>query len=246
MDAMNYENQSKERYSQKAEDVFRIIDGKVNTVFQEVRAWRGWELVTSPSADPAIFLAVVREIFLAVHMYQSHTTEAGFRMIGRLPKTEVKLMQVLTHHKADEAEHGIWAWEDYLTLGGDAANRRLPATPATFAVAGVWSWMATECNPFGYIGAEYLFENLTERVTKEIVGMLAARNVPQTGLRFIVEHATEDEKHSNLFRHLIKETVSRHPDSVYDMLRCFDYFHQVYPLPVWDEAFQRATKNFPR
>lgn len=26
------------------------------------------------------------------------------------------------------------------------------------------------------------------------------------------------------------------------MLRCFDYFHAVYPLPVWDEAFERATK----
>jgi hypothetical protein len=24
------------------------------------------------------------------------------------------------------------------------------------------------------------------------------------------------------------------------MFRCFDYFHHVYPLPVWDEAFERA------
>jgi hypothetical protein len=24
------------------------------------------------------------------------------------------------------------------------------------------------------------------------------------------------------------------------MLRCYDYFEYVYPLPVWDEAYERA------
>lgn len=230
------------RYSAEAETLFSLLDAKVAAIFQEVRSWRGWQLVTDASADPALFRAVIREIFYAVHLYQADTTEAGFRMIGRMPKTEVKLLQVLSHHKAEEAEHGVWAFEDYLALGGDPerAGRR-PQTPATFAVAGVWWWMAETADPLGYLGAEYLFENLTERVTREIVTMLAQRKLPADGLRFIVEHATEDEKHSNLFRHLVKDTLTRIPQSADGMLRCFDYFAQVYPLPVWDEAFIRAT-----
>jgi hypothetical protein len=234
---------SKQRYSKDAEKMFSILDAKVDDVFNQVKAWSGWALVADENADPERFKAVVREIFLAVHMYQGHTTEAGFRMIGRLPKCEVKLMQVLTHHKADEAEHGLWAWQDYLALGGDKAVEANAESPATFAVAAVWWWMAENCNPYGYIGAEYLFENLTERVTKDIVAMLMSKSISPVGMRFIVEHATEDEKHSNLFRHLIKDTLTRKPESFFEMLRCFDLFNQVYPIPVWDEAYKRAIKN---
>ena len=43
----------------------------------------------------------------AVTWYQPHTTEAGFHMIGRLAKSEVKLVQALCSHKAEEAEHGL-------------------------------------------------------------------------------------------------------------------------------------------
>jgi len=231
------------RYSSEAESAFEEIEDRVTEIFDQVRAWRGWRLVTDQASDPAAFRAVVREIFYAVHLYQADTTEAGFRMIGRLPKQEGKLIQVLTHHKAEEAEHGLWAYEDFLALGGGDHAARRPQSPATFAVAAVWWWMAESEDPLGYLGAEYLFENLTERVTKEIMSMLAARDIPGDGLRFIVEHATEDVKHSNLLRHLVKDTVTRIPGSEAAMMRCLDHFAHVYPLPVWDEAFIRATES---
>ncbi len=230
-----------DRYSAEAEEAFAVLDARVGEIFEEIVAWRGWRLVTDRSADPHAFRAVVREIFRAVHMYQRHTTEAGFRMIGRLPKGEVKLLQVVSHHKAEEAEHGLWALEDFVTLGGDRRQALgEPPSPATFAVAAVWWRMADVEDPFGYFGAEYLFENLTLRVATAFLEKLHQRGLSTSGLRFIVEHATEDEKHSNLFRHLIKDTVSRFPDTVPAMLRCFDYFRAVYPLPVWDEAYERA------
>jgi len=229
------------RYSEAAEETLRYLDRRSEEIFAEIRQWRGWPLVIDPAVPPEEFLGVVREIFFAVSLYQPDTTEAGFRMIGRLPKSEVKLLQVLTHHKADEAEHGVWAYEDYLALGG-ARNRPVgrPQTPATFAIAAVWWWMAESEDPFGYLGAEYLFEHLTEIVTKEVMEALDRRGVTHKGLRFIVEHATEDIKHGNLFRHLVRDTVTRYPASAEAMVRCFEHFAQVYPLPAWDEAFRRA------
>jgi hypothetical protein len=34
-------------------------------------------------------------------------------MIGRFPKREVEVMRRLAAHKAEEAEHGQWALEDF-------------------------------------------------------------------------------------------------------------------------------------
>jgi hypothetical protein len=72
------------------------------------------------------------------------------------------------------------------------------------------------------------------------LGIIETRGLRNEGLRFVVEHATEDVKHATLIRHLILDVATRHPGSAAAMLRCFDYFNAVYPLPVWDEAYRRA------
>lgn len=224
-----------------ARATFSELDRRVNTIFAQVQAWRGWTAIIDPEATPGLLLAVAREIFHAVEMYQAHTTEAGFHMFGRLPKGEVKLIQALCNHKAIEAEHGLWAAEDRrkLSLGG-IAEPTSHASPATFAVAAVWWRIAKIEEPLGYLGAEYLFEQLTALVTGAVLKVIEDRRLPAEGLRFIVEHATEDEKHATFLRHLILNTVTRYPDSADAMLRCFDYFHAVYPIPVWEEAYLRA------
>ena len=228
-------------YSIQATATFNELDRRVLRIFAEVQAWRGWMHISQPDVRPDQIIAAIREVFRSVAMYQSFTTEAGFYMIGRLPKGEVRLLQQLCGHKAEEAEHGLWAVEDYLKLGGDEESLNLPPTPATFAVAAVWWRMAEVEDPFGYLGAEYLFEQLTMLVTQALLPILQKHGLSHDGLRFAVEHATEDAKHAVFVKHLILETVTRYPASAAAMLRCFDYFHAVYPLPVWDEAFQRAT-----
>lgn len=172
-------------------------------------------------------------------MYQPHTIEASFRMFGRLPKHDVRLNQMTCGHKADEAEHGIWAAEDMQHLGGDwKADQEL--SPATFAVSAVW-WRIADTQPaLGYYGAEYLFERLTMLLTEELMPIIKARQLPAKGLRFIIEHATEDAKHATFFKHLILRVVSTYPESAAAMLRCFDYFAHVFPIPVWEEAIVRA------
>jgi pyrroloquinoline quinone (PQQ) biosynthesis protein C len=119
----------------------------------------------------------------------------------------------------------------------------MPPSPATFAVAAVWWRMAQVEDPLGYLGAEYLFEQLTALVTQAALPIIQGRALPRDGLRFVIEHATEDVKHATFIKHLILDVATRYPDSAQAMLRCFDYFHAVYPLPVWDEAFERAMND---
>lgn len=226
-------------YSGHAIATFEELDRRVSAIFEDVKRWRGWQTINDPSTPPDRIVAIVREIFRSVVWYQSHTTEAGFHMFGRFPKHEVKLIQAVCSHKAEEAEHGVWAREDHAKLGG--ADVTAHPSPATFVVAAVWWRMAMEEDPLGYLGAEYLFEQLTALVTQAALPIIKSKDLPRDGLRFVIEHATEDVKHATFFRHLILDVVTRYPSSTEAMFRCFDYFHAVYPLPVWDEAFVRAT-----
>ena len=67
--------------------------------------------------------------------------------------------------------------------------------------------------------------------------------MPASAIGFIVDHATEDVKHTNLVVHWILDIATRYPSSGESMLRAFDYFAHVYPIPVWDEALGRARAS---
>jgi hypothetical protein len=230
----------REHYSDDARAVLRALEARLEDVLADVYRMTGWKQITHPSAPRALVRATLREVFRGVYWYQRHTTEAGFLMLGRLPKSEVKIMKALLLHKHEEALHGEWALRDYLALGGTTEGAMEPPSPATFAVAAVWWRMAQTELPLGYLGAEYLFECLTMRVTQPLLAALRGHEVPEAEIGFLVEHATEDIKHTNLIAHWILDSATRYPDSAESMLRCFDYFRAVYPLPVWQEAFDRA------
>lgn len=234
-------DQTEDRYSPQAREVVALLEARIESVYAQVRTQPYWPLLFASDTPPTLLRAIMRETFLQVYSYQRHTTEAGFLMIGRLPKHEVKLIKSTILHKTEEAEHGEWALRDYVALGGEE-NHAKTVSPdaATFAVAAVWWRMALVEEPFGYFGAEYLFEYLTMKLAQPLVDQLASRGLGEEGLGFIIEHATEDVKHTRLLRHLIADSVTRYPESAAAMLRCFDYFSQVYPLPVWEAAYQRA------
>lgn len=229
------------RYSARAHEVIATFDARVHEVFQQVQQQTFWKTLLNPETPPETLTRIFREVFLAIYWYQKHTTEAGFHMIGRLPGHEETLLKLLMLHKIEEAGHNAWAFRDYELLGGSVqyANTT-PMSASCFAVTGVWWRMATAESPFGYIGAEYLFEYLTMICSQALVPVFKDRGLKADGLRFIIDHATEDEKHTKLVKHLIMDCVTRYPESEAAMLRCFDYFRQVYPLPVWTEAYQRA------
>ncbi len=233
---------SSKEFSPLAERTIQELEARTLAVFERVRASAVWRAATDPRSSDALVRAIIREVFFSVYSYQRHTTEAGFLMIGRLPKEEFRLISTLTHHKAEEAEHNGWAHRDYLLLGGTESERAATMTPACFAVAAVWWRMGLVEDPFGYLGAEYLFEYLTAIAAQSMLLTFRDRGFGREGFAFIIDHATEDVKHTNLLRHLVGYTVTKYPASREAMLRCFDHFAQVYPVPVWEEAHARATR----
>ena len=134
------------------------------------------------------------------------------------------------------------AVEEYFPglLGGTKETANGPPSPATASVAAMWWYMAVNEDPLGYVGAEYLFEYLTARIAPDLLQALTVHRVSITNLGFIRDHAHEDIAHTQLLRSIASRIVDCYPGAERAMFRCFDYFRQVYPLPVWLEALERA------
>ncbi len=224
------------------------LSARVDQVLGEVEREESWRFLFRPSTTSEQIEELLSQVFLRVWWYQPKTTEAGFHMLGRLPKAETQLLKSLLNHKAEEASHGEWALRDFSLLGGSKQEKAAPLSPACFAVVGTWWLMANEEDPFGYLGAEYLFEELTVRVCSVLLPLFKAKGVRLEKIGFITEHAIEDIKHSNLIRHWITDISERYPQADESMLRCFDYFNQVYPIAVWREAYDavRSKETVPR
>jgi pyrroloquinoline quinone (PQQ) biosynthesis protein C len=214
----------------------RALDDRVGDVEADVHTEEFWRMLVTEPAGVRYTRAMLRETMLRTYWYQPQTTEAGFHMLGRFPKAENHWLRALLNHKAEEAEHGNWALRDYLALGGTPQLAEQGPSPATFAVAAVWWHMARVANPLGYLGAEYLFEELTARVTRDLIGALETTGSTGEGFGFVIDHAREDVKHANLIRHLVGEVVTKHPSAEREIVASFDRFLHVYPLPVWREA----------
>jgi hypothetical protein len=66
------------------------------------------------------------------------------------------------------------------------------------------------------------------------------------GLEFISHHATADLEHTAQIRALIVEVADRYPAASTSVAYGFEYFKQVYPMPVWDAARRRALNRVAR
>src|SRR5262245_53452074 len=62
--------------------ILAALDARIDAVFASVQQQPYWQETVADSTPVARVRAVLREIFLSVHWYQPHTTEAGFAMIG--------------------------------------------------------------------------------------------------------------------------------------------------------------------
>src|SRR5437016_2920980 len=97
-------------------------------------------------------------------------------------------------------------------------------------------------DPFAYLGALYPFEGLTPIVCNAVREALLKNGFPQQALEFIDFHATEDIKHTNLVRKLLKYAVKTYPRAADSITTGLEYFLAVYPLPVWVTAYRRALE----
>lgn len=214
------------------------LERRLESAVEAFLGSRVWSVLSSPETSTGTVIAILRELHWEIHCYQPRTTKAGFHMIGGAAVEDMKVMRTLLLHKWDEVEHRAWAWECYLALGGDP-GRSERLSPEAHAVCAVWESMA-KMSALSYVGAEYLFEALTARLTPLVVNALRRHGLAAEGMRFIVDHAVEDQKHKNLFEHLIIEIGDAHPELHDDVLYAYDCFYAVYPAALWEGCLRRA------
>jgi hypothetical protein len=237
------------RASVIGDQIITELDVRIQKVIQEFWDSPIGRLVSSiNTTSTELIAATIREIYWEIHCYQPFTTKAGFALIGGAAPEDRKVMRALLLHKWEEVEHRVWALDGYKALGGDESRIGREGelmSPGAFAVAAVWERLAQTIHPLCYLGAEYLFEDLTARLAKLVAEALLSRGISPEGMRFIVSHAVEDEKHSNLLKRLIQEVGETHPELSTQLLFAFDCFHQVYPMPLWIAAYARAEQRVP-
>ena len=223
------------------------LDHRIGRVLRDIEATELWQVVTSPQAPPDLLRAIMREVYLEIYSYQPHVIEATIATIGRMPKTDPKMIQRMLIHQAEEADHGEMALRDYVSLGGDEQHaRNSPISPASFAVASLWWGLWRMADPFCYLGALYPFEGLTPIVCQRVLQALTRNGFPGHALEYINFHATEDVKHANLVRKLLKYVVRTYPRAADSINVGIEYFLAVYPLPVWQTAYDRAIAGLPQ
>jgi pyrroloquinoline quinone (PQQ) biosynthesis protein C len=218
------------------------LDARIDRLLQEIRTNRVWRTVTDPATPPELTRAVMREIYLEIAAYQPDVIEAAIATIGQMPRSlDERKVKAMLLHQAEEFSHGEMALRDYVALGGDeAAARSRRPSPAATAVIGVWWALCRRREPFAYLGALYPFEGLTPIVASLVKPSLLAAGCGDDSLEFITFHSEEDPKHTNLVRRLITDVAGQFPEAADQMLYGIESFLQVYPLPVWETALDRA------
>lgn len=218
------------------------LERRIELLLEHIQAEEFWTTLISPSTKPEFIRAIMAEQYLQIVGYQTDAIEAAIAAIGQMPRSlDPRHVRSMLVHQSDEWDHGEMALRDFVGLGGsesEARSRRM--SPEAFAVAGVWWLIARKRDPFAYLGALYLFEGLTPRVTGMVKPALRAMGMGDRALEYIEFHSTEDIKHANLVHHLISRVATQYPGAVESMKYGYECFEQVYPLPVWRAAYLRA------
>ncbi len=219
-----------------------LLDARIARLYGEIQQTPMWGLLHDPDTDIELLKLVMREVYLEISTYQPHVIEAAITAISHMPRSlEERTVKAMLRHQAEEFTHGEMALRDYAALGGDVEwARRQKMTPASYAVASVWMFIAHERDPFAYLGALYPFEGLTPQVSGSTKDVLIARGFPEGALEFVTFHAEEDPRHTALVRALIEKVAVGFPESRASMMRGIENFLAIYPIPVWQTAYERA------
>lgn len=223
-----------------------LLDNRIAALFAEIQKSPMWALLQDPDTDIELLKLFMREIYLEISTYQPHVIEAAITAIGHMPRSlDERTVKAMLRHQAEEFTHGEMALRDYAALGGDVEwARRQRMSSASYAVASVWMFIAHERDPFAYLGALYPFEGLTPQVSGGALETLVKRGFPQGALEFVTFHAEEDPRHTALVRALIERIADRYPESRESMLAGIENFLSIYPLPVWQTAYDRALNEY--
>ena len=224
----------------------QVLDSRIQGIYSTIVATDMWKALHSPETPIELLKLAMREVYLEISTYQPHAIEAAITAISQMPRSlDERTVKAMLRHQAEEFTHGEMALRDYKALGGDVewARAQRPS-PAAYAVASVWTFIAHERDPFAYLGALYPFEGLTPQVSGGALETLINRGFPTDALEFVTFHAEEDPRHTALIRALIEKVANKYPESRESILHGIDNFLNIYPIPVWQTAYDRALAYF--
>jgi hypothetical protein len=228
------------------ESIIQWLDGRIADLLVEIEKQEVWKVLTSPQTDLRLLRRIMQEVYLEIFSYQPHAIEGAITAIAQMPRSmPVRMIKAMLRHQAEEFDHGEMALRDYVALGGneDFARNLHRISPAAYSVAALWRMIAHERDPFAYLGALYPFEGLTPIVSERIKRALLQRGFPSGALEFVEFHSTEDPKHTELVRTLIQGVVTRYPEAARSIREGLDRFLAIYPIPVWQTAYERALAH---
>ncbi len=217
-----------------------LLEGALDALVQHVQASPMFHAVSASQAEKRLVSNTLKHIYLSIYQYQPHVTEATFTAVGRMPKHSEKLIMKMIVQQVEEVEHADMALRDYLRLGGDEALVKGPMFPECAAVAAMCHYLGEHCHPAAYLGFMYIFEALTPIMATQAQRIMSAKDYLPAAREFVDLHATEDIRHTNMILAVIEEIIRVDPAAHDAILFGLRSFLAVYPLPVWNAAYERA------
>jgi hypothetical protein len=218
----------------------QALQASLDALVQEVQKSPVFLALTAPDADKRLITDTLKNIYLSIYQYQPHVTEATFTAVGRMPKQSEQLIKTMILQQVEEVEHADMALRDYLRLGGDEALAKGPMFPECAAVAAMCHFLGEHCHPAAYLGFMYIFEALTPIMATQAQKLMGTSDYLPAAREFIDLHATEDIRHTDMIVSVIGDLLKIDPSAAEAILFGLRSFVAVYPLPVWNAAYERA------
>lgn len=230
-----------------SDDVMTRLDARVQRLVHDMQERPFFRAVLSQELPPATLREVLKEVYLEIAHYQEHIIEASIALIGQLPRRlDVRLVEELLHHQAEEFDHGEMAIRDYVGLGGDEGAARSPRlTPTAFGVAALRRMMVHTRDWPAWLGSLYVVECSTPILTGLVREHFRTRGIPTRGLEFIDHHATADLEHAELLRNVVQAIAEAVPEAREGLLYGPEYYLLLYPAASWEAAYTRACRAAP-
>ena len=128
-------------------------------------------------------------------------------------------MRLFFSHAASEIGHDQLALNDFVALGGDAANvpyeNPLPATSALLAYG---FYQIYNLDSRGYLGYLYFLEHMPVASGSGLMDALASAGIPQNAMSFLRDHTEIDVGHTKMMNKYVQHLVKDERD-----LDCVEY-----------------------
>lgn len=227
----------------KATEVITALKSGIDDLVADLESEPFYKAITAPDTDPRLVNDTLKHVFLSIYLYQPHVTAATFTAVGRMPKQSEQLIKDMILQQVEEVEHADMALRDYLRLGGDKALAEGDMFPECAAVAAVCHFLGEHCPPASYLGFMFIFEALTPIMATRAQLLMDRAEYRQEAREFIDLHATEDIRHTDMLIGVIEDLLKIDPAADKAILFGFNVFRNVYPIPVWAAAHERARQE---